>query len=277
MPKGNSLAQLVESARQIRISIVKMLNTAETGHTGGAMGIADVLTALYFKVMDINPEKPAKPERDRFVLSAAHMVPALYATLAERGYFLKKELSTLRSFNSRLKGHTVRNLEMGVETTGGSLGQGISLAVGFALAARVKNESWRTYCVIGDGECNEGEVWEAAMLATKEKLDNLCVVLDHNGIQLSADTKDIMPLEPFGTKWEAFGWHVIEVDGNEMSQVLFAFEKARLVKGQPVIIIANTIPGKGVSFMENRWEWHGKVPDDKELKQALSELESAAI
>lgn len=275
MPKGSSLPKLLESVRQVRISIVKMLNAAGSGHTGGAMGIADVLTALYFNVMNVDPEKPDKPDRDRFVLSAAHMVPVLYATLAERGFFLKKELPSLRSFGSRLKGHTVRNLEIGIETTGGSLGQGISVAVGFALAARLKQQNRRTYCVIGDGECNEGEVWEAAMLAKKEKLDNLCVVLDHNKIQLSADTKDVMPLEPFGPKWEAFGWHVIEVDGNEMAQVLFAFEKAKLVKGQPVIIIANTVPGKGVSFMENKWEWHGKVPNDEELKEALSELENA--
>ncbi|MCA9379273.1 transketolase [Candidatus Dojkabacteria bacterium] len=274
MPKGNSLPKLQESARQIRISIVKMLNAAGSGHTGGAMGIADVLTALYFSVMDVDPDKPDRQGRDRFVLSAAHMVPALYATLAERGFFLKKELSSLRSFGSRLKGHTMRNPEIGIETTGGSLGQGISIAVGFALAARLKQQNWRTYCVIGDGECDEGEVWEAAMLAAKEKLDNLCVILDRNHIQLSANTQDVMPLEPLAAKWEAFGWHVTTVDGNDMAQVLFAFEKAKLVKSQPVIIIANTVPGKGVSFMENKWEWHGKVPGDAELAKALSELES---
>jgi transketolase len=201
------------------------------------------------------------------------MVPVVYAAHAERGFFLKKELSSLRTFGSRLKGHTMRNLEIGVETTGGSLGQGLSVAIGFSLAARIKNEHWRTYCVIGDGECNEGEIWEAAMFAHKEKLDNLCVILDHNSIQLSADTKDVMPLEPMSDRWQSFGWHVIEIDGNDMIQVLFAFEKARLVKNQPVIIIANTVPGKGVSFMENKWEWHGKVPSNEERKQALLELE----
>lgn len=276
MPKTYSLEQLQEFARQIRISIVKMLNAAKSGHTGGALGIADVFTVLYFAEMKVDPRSPEDPNRDRFVLSAAHMVPVLYATLAERGFFPKEELLTLRQHNSRLKGHTFRNLEIGVETTGGSLGQGINMALGFALASRLQakegGESFRTYCVIGDGESNEGSVWEAAMFAAKEKLDNLCVICDRNNIQLSNSSDNIMPLEPLAEKWSAFGWHVLQIDGNDIGQVRFAFNKAKLVKDRPTIIIANTIPGKGVGFMEQKWEWHGKVPTDDELKVALTEL-----
>jgi transketolase len=234
-----------------------------------------VLAALYFAEMHIDPQLPHAENRDRFVLSAAHMVPGLYATLAERGFFPKEELNTLRKFGSRLQGHTFRNLDIGVETTGGSLGQGFSIAIGLALAARISEEGrsdYRTYCIVGDGECDEGQIWEGAMFAAKEQLDNLCVILDRNHIQLSDNTEVVMPLEPLAAKWEAFGWHVLEMDGNDMQQVLFALNKARLIKGKPTVIIAHTVPGKGVSFMENKWQWHGRVPDEAELKQALIEL-----
>lgn len=257
---------------------MRMLHAAGSGHAGGPMGIADVLTVLYFAEMNIDPRSPESPDRDRFVLSAAHMVPVLYATLAERGFFPKEELLTLRQHNSRLKGHTFRDLGIGVETTGGSLGQGINIAVGFALASRLQAQSdqsiekFRTYCVIGDGESNEGSVWEAAMFAAKEKLDNLCVICDRNNIQLSNSSDNIMPLEPLPDKWRAFGWQVLEIDGNDIGQIRFAFNKAKLIKDKPTIIIANTIPGKGVSFMESKWEWHGKVPTDEELQVALTEL-----
>jgi transketolase len=275
-----SLQQLQDHARQIRISIVEMLNAAGSGHTGGALGITDVLTALYFSELYINPDDPADDNRDRFVLSAAHMVPVLYATLAQRGFLAKSELMSLRSLGSRLKGHTFRNLDIGVETTGGSLGQGIGIAVGFALASKMREmegsklRAFRTYCVIGDGESNEGSVWEAAMFAGKEKLDNLCVICDRNHIQLSESSDAVMPLEPLAAKWEAFNWHVLQIDGNDIAEVLFALNKSKIVKGKPTMVIANTVPGKGVSFMENKWEWHGKVPNAEELKQALSELQT---
>lgn len=287
MPKNFSAQQLVGVANQIRINTLKMLEAAGSGHTGGPLGIADVLAALYFSVMNVDPVHPRDPYRDRFVLSAAHMVPVLYATLIERGFISQSELLTLRKNDSRLKGHTFRDLDIGVETTGGSLGQGIGIAVGMALAGKLhatmgrptKKKSkpdelvdYRVYCVIGDGESNEGSVWEAAMLAAKYSLDNLCVVCDRNHIQLSETSDVIMPLDPVVDKWKAFNWNVIEVDGNDIPQVLFAFSKAKMVSGKPSIIIANTVPGKGVSFMENKWEWHGKVPDKKQLDIALAEL-----
>ncbi len=253
MSQNFSLQQLQENARQIRISILKMLNAAGTGHAGGAMGIADVLTALYFAEMKIDPENPADDNRDRFVLSAAHMVPVLYATLAERGFFPKSELMTLRSLGSRLKGHTFRNLEIGVETTGGSLGQGIGIALGFALASRMREQDntqglrpFRTYCVIGDGESNEGSVWEAAMFAAKEKLDNLCVICDRNNIQLSNSSDNIMPLEPLAAKWEAFGWQVLQINGNDLAEVLFALNKSKIIKGKPTIKVVKMI--QNISF-----------------------------
>ncbi len=268
---------LAKLANNIRISIIKMLHAAGSGHPGGALGIADVMTSLYFEQMRVDPANPADDDRDRFVLSAAHMVPVLYATLAERGFFPKTELLTLRELGSRLQGHTFRNLDIGVETTGGSLGQGISIAIGFALAARLRKQEgksgFRTYCVIGDGESDEGEIWEAAMYAAKEKLDDLIVILDRNNIQQSGSGTDILSLDPVAAKWEAFNWKVFQIDGHDWQQIQFAFEKAKLISGKPVLIMANTIPGKGVSFMENNYEWHGKAPNDEETKQALTELE----
>lgn len=251
-----------------------MLYAAGSGHTGGAMGIADVLTVLYFNEMKVNPQDPRMHDRDRFVLSGAHMVPGLYATLAEAGFFPKEELTTLRKFGSRLEGHATRNLDIGVETTGGSLGQGVSVAIGFALAAKIDAKPYRTYCVLGDGESNEGSVWEAAMFAAKYSLDNLVYILDRNDIQLSGDSDDIMPLEPLVAKWQAFNWNVIDINGNDIPEILSAFRKARETKNKPTIIIANTVPGKGVSFMENKWQWHGGVPDEGQLKTALDELKA---
>ncbi|MCA9383015.1 transketolase [Candidatus Dojkabacteria bacterium] len=265
---------LQQKANNIRKSIVTMLNAAGSGHTGGAMGIADVMTALYFKEMRVNPQDPKMVDRDRFVLSAAHMVPVLYATLAEAGFFQKDELLTLRKFGSRMEGHTVRNLEIGVETTGGSLGQGTSIALGMALAAKIDARDWRTYCVLGDGESNEGSVWEAALVASKLQLDNLVFILDRNNIQLSGDSNDVLPIDPIADKWNAFNWNAIEIDGHNFNEITSAFINAKETKKKPTIIIANTIPGKGVSFMENKWEWHGKVPSNDELTQALNELNS---
>lgn len=271
---NQDLSVLKQKANNIRKSILNMLYAAGSGHTGGAMGIADIMTILYFNEMRVNPQEPAMPDRDRFVLSGAHMVPVLYATLAEAGFFEKEELMSLRKFGSRMQGHATRDLSIGVETTGGSLGQGTSVALGFALAAKIDEKDYRTYCVLGDGESNEGSVWEAAMFAAKYELDNLVYILDRNDIQLSGDSDDIMPLEPLVAKWQAFNWNVIEIDGHDYTEIMSAFRKAKETKNRPTIIIAKTTPGKGVSFMENKWQWHGGVPDEKELQLALDELKA---
>lgn len=268
---------LKQKANNIRKSIVSMLYAAGSGHTGGPLGIADVMTYLYFREMKINPLDPNMPERDRFVLSAAHMVPVLYATLAEAGFFNKEELMSLRKFGSRLQGHAVRDLTIGVETTGGSLGQGVSLACGMALAAKIDDKPFRTYCVLGDGESNEGSVWEAAMFAAKYQLDNLVFILDRNNIQLSGDSQQMMPLEPLADKWRAFNWYVQEIDGHDFNALEAGFRKAKETLGKPSILIAKTIPGKGVSFIENKWQWHGKVPNQTEIKLALEELKAYDI
>ncbi len=268
-------------ANEVRKDILKLVHAAGSGHPGGAMGIADILVYLYFKHLNVDPANPAKEDRDKFVLSPAHQVPGLYAVLAARGFFAKSELKTSRQFGSLLQGHAFRNLDIGVETTGGSLGQGFSVACGFALESRFRRENigsiakppFRTYCIVSDGELNEGQTWEAIMFAAKERLNELVVILDNNGIQLSDDTKNIMPLEPVNRKFEAFGWNVLEIDGHDYEQIAFALGKTTLVQHKPTIIIANTIPGKGVSFMENKWQWHGKAPNDEELAQGLAELD----
>jgi len=272
--KTSDLQDLKQKSNNIRKSILNMLYAAGSGHTGGAMGITDVLAVLYFNELRVNPKDPRMSNRDRLVLSAAHMVPGLYATLAEAGFFDKEELITLRKFGSRLQGHTSLNLDIGVETTGGSLGQGTSIALGMALAAKTDNDKYRVYCILGDGESNEGSVWEAAMFGAKYELDNLVYILDRNQIQLSGTSDKIMPLEPIADKWKAFNWNVIEIDGNNHAQIGSGFKKAREAKHKPTIIIANTVPGKGVSFMENKWEWHGIAPNEKQLKDALNELKA---
>jgi transketolase len=267
-------------AADIRISIIRMLNAAGSGHTGGPLGITDMLAALYFGVMQIDPKNPDYADRDRFVLSPAHMVPALYATLAERGFFPKDELITLRKFGSRLQGHTVRDLTVGVETTGGSLGQGVGIATGMALAGKLRaklfnTREYRVYCMTSDGESQEGSVWEAAMFAAKHQLDNLTFILDNNGIQLSNSTKNVLGETNFAAKWRAFGWHVFEIDGNDMQQIIYTMNKAALVKNKPSIVISNTVAGKGVSFIERDWKWHGKVPNNDEAMTAIREIERA--
>lgn len=278
---NSGLQQLPKIANEVRKDILKLVHAAGSGHPGGAMGIADLLVYLYFHQLNIDPAEPAKEDRDSFVLSPAHQVPALYAVLAAKGFFAKSELKTSRQYGSLLQGHAFRNLDIGVETTGGSLGQGLSLACGFALESRFRRMSigskskstYHTYCLVSDGELNEGQTWEAIMFAAKEKLNELIVVLDNNGIQLSDSTKNIMPLSPVVKKFEQFGWNVLEVDGHDFQQIAFAFGKAKLVQQKPTVIVANTIPGKGVSFMENKWQWHGKAPNDEELEKALEELD----
>lgn len=275
-PAGNvfdfSVPELKEMARRLRRHVVTMTATAGSGHPGGSLSAADIVAALYFKTMRHDPKNPAWPNRDRLVLSKGHAAPILYAALAESGYFPVPELSTLRRLGSRLQGHTDRNLTPGVEMSAGSLGMGLSFGIGIALAARLDRRDYSTYVLLSDGECDEGQTWEAAMAASQFKLDNLVAVVDCNKIQLSGWTKDIMNLEPFSRKWRAFGWHTVDIDGHDFSQILTAFRGAHDTRARPTAIIARTVKGKGVSFMENSVRFHGKAPTPEEAEQALQEL-----
>ena len=263
---------LKEKAKEIRKSIVSMITEAKSGHPGGSLSATDILTALYFSEMNVDPANPKMEGRDRFVLSKGHAAPAIYATLAEKGYFSKDELSTLRKFGSRLQGHPDMKKLPGIEISTGSLGQGLSVANGMALNAKIFNENYRTYVVLGDGEIQEGQIWEAAMTAAHYKLDNLCAFLDSNNLQIDGNVSEIMGVEPLDKKWEAFGWNVIKIDGHDFEQILSALDKAREYKGKPTMIIAKTIKGKGVSFMENVCGFHGVAPTLEELERALAEL-----
>ena len=255
-----STAELKEMAKKLRRHVITMIATAGSGHPGGSLSAADIITALYFKVLRHNPKNPQWSGRDRFILSKGHAAPILYAALAEAGYFPVAELVTLRKLDSRLQGHPDRNLTPGVEMSAGSLGMGLSFAIGVALAARLDSKTYRTYVLLSDGECEEGQTWEAALSAAHFKLDNLTAIVDCNGMQLSGWTRNIMNLEPFTRKWQAFGWHIIDIDGHDFDQILSACQRAEKVKGKPTVIIARTIKGKGVSFMENNAEFHGKAP-----------------
>ena len=268
-----STAELKEMAKKLRRHVITMTATAGSGHPGGSLSAADIITALYFKVLRHNPENPSWSDRDRFILSKGHAAPILYAALAETGYFPVAELATLRKLDSRLQGHTDRKFTPGVEMSAGSLGMGLSFAIGVALAARLDSKTYRTYVLLSDGECEEGQTWEAALSAAHFKLDNLTTIVDCNGMQLSGWTRDIMNLEPFARKWQAFGWHTIDVDGHNFDQILSACQGAEKVKGEPNVVIARTIKGKGVSFMENNAGFHGKAPTWEEAERALKELE----
>jgi transketolase len=259
-------------AKRLRRDIVNMIARAGSGHPGGSLSAVEIIAALYWRVMRHRPSEPNWPDRDRFILSKGHAAPVLYAVLAECGYFPVAELYTLRQIDSRLQGHTDRLKTPGVEMSAGSLGQGLSFATGVALAGRLDRKDYHVYALLGDGECDEGQVWEAAMAAAHFKVDNLTAIVDNNGLQLSACTADALSLEPFREKWSSFGWHTIEVDGHNFKQLLDAYDKARQVKGQPTAIIAHTIKGKGVSFMENNVHFHGVAPDAQELETALKEL-----
>ena len=264
--------ELQLTANTIRQNIIKMLVEAGSGHSAGPLGMADVFTALYFEVMNIDPKKPDWGQRDRLVLSCGHICPVLYATMAERGFFPVEELQTLRKFESRLQGHP-HNLSLpGLESTSGPLAQGASQAVGMALALRMDKSKSRVYLVMSDGEQNEGQIWEAVMLAGKESLHNLTAVIDRNNIQIDGYTEDVMPLGDLKDKYEAFNWHVLEVDGHNIQAVVNAFREAETIYEKPTVIIAHTIPGKGVDFMEGKFEWHGKPPKADEAKVALQEL-----
>lgn len=263
---------LEEKAKNIRKSIIKMIYEAKSGHPGGSLSIVEILTVLYFEEMNIDPEYTHKENRDRLVLSKGHSAPGLYATLAERGYFPKDELLSLRKFGSRLQGHPDMRKLPGVEMSTGSLGQGLSVANGMALSAKLDNASYRVYAILGDGEVQEGQVWEAAMSAAHYKLDNVCAFLDHNNLQIDGNVCDIKGVEPLDKKWEAFGWHIISINGHDYSEIFSALEEAKSIKGKPTMIIAKTTKGRGVSFMENVCNFHGVAPNKEEMEKALEEL-----
>jgi transketolase len=267
-----SIPELDKMAKQLRRHVVTMIATAGSGHPGGSLSAADIVAALYFKVMRHDPKNPQWPDRDRFVLSKGHAAPILYAALAECGYFPVEELSTLRKLGSRLQGHTDRTLTPGVEMSAGSLGQGLSYGIGIALAGRLDKRDYQVYVLLGDGECEEGQVWEAAMFAPHHGVDNLTAIIDHNDLQLDGRVCDIMGIEPLADKWRAFNWHVLEINGHDMGEILKALKKAREIKGKPTVIIAHTVKGKGVSFMEGNVDFHGKAPSPQETEQALKEL-----
>ncbi|MDH5696196.1 MAG: transketolase [Dehalococcoidia bacterium] len=268
-----SVAEMEAIAKRLRRHIITMTGKAGSGHPGGSLSAVEILTALYFKVLRHKPADPQWSARDRFILSKGHAAPLLYATLAECGYLPVDELLTLRQMDSRLQGHTDRTITPGVEMSAGALGQGLSFAIGVALAGRLNLQDYRVHVLLGDGECDEGQVWEAAMAGAHFKVDNLVAIVDNNGQQIDGWNRDVMNLAPFPGKWRAFGWHVIEVDGHDLVQLIDAFNQAKKVKGQPAVVIAHTIKGKGVSFMENNPDFHGKAPNAEEVKIALKELE----
>ena len=267
--------ELQKTANEIRKGIVSGVHAAKAGHPGGSLSAADVFTYLYFEEMNIDPKDPKKADRDRFVLSKGHTAPGYYSALAERGFFPKEDLLTLRHVGSYLQGHPDMKKIPGVDMSSGSLGQGISAAVGMALAAKLQNKDYRTYTLLGDGEIQEGQVWEASMLAASHKLDNLVVIVDNNNLQIDGTIEEVNSPYPIDKKFEAFNFHVINIDGNDFDQIDAAFKEAKTVKGQPTAIIAKTVKGKGVSFMENQVGWHGKAPNDEEYKVAMEELEKA--
>lgn len=270
------LLELKQKANEVRNGIVTAVHAAKSGHPGGSLSAADILTYLYFEEMNIDPAQPKKADRDRFVLSKGHNAPGLYAVLAERGYFSKKDLLTLRHIGSYLQGHPDMKHINGVDMSSGSLGQGISAAAGMAVSAKISGDSYHVYTLLGDGEIQEGQVWEAAMFAGHRKLDNLTVIVDNNNLQIDGSIEDVCSPYPIDKKFEAFNFHVICVeDGNDMEQLKKAFDEAKTVKCKPVAIIARTLKGKGVSFMENKASWHGKAPNDEEFSQAMKELDEA--
>ena len=273
MPDSNELYdELAKKALKIRRNIVNMIYMASSGHPGGALSLTDILTVLYFTEMNVDPMDPKKEDRDRFVLSKGHASAALYATLAERGFFPAEELVGFRKLDSMLQGHPDMKHIPGVDMSTGSLGQGLSAANGMALAGKLDEKDYRVYCALGDGEIEEGQVWEAAMSSSKYKLDNLCIIVDNNNLQIDGTVEHVMSPYPIDKKFEDFGFHVINIDGHDYKQIINAFEEAKKVKDKPTAIIAKTIKGKGVSFMENQAGWHGKAPNEEQLAQAMQDL-----
>ncbi|MBI2328522.1 MAG: transketolase [Chloroflexi bacterium] len=273
MKKIKDTRKLKLIANKIRQDIIKSLTEAGSGHSAGPLGMADVLTALYFNVMEHDPKNPGWGKRDYFVLSNGHICPVLYATLANAGYFPEAELMTLRKLGSRLQGHPHRAALPGLETTSGPLGSGLSQAAGMAYGLKMDQRPNRVFCLTSDGEHNEGNIWEAVLFIAKNKLDNLTAILDRNYIQIDGNTEDVMPLDPVKEKYLAFNWNVIEIDGNNMEEILTALSPAKRLSGKPAMVIARNVPGKGVSFMENNYEWHGKPPTSEQAEIALAELE----
>ena len=267
--------ELMKTANEVRKGIVTAVHSAKSGHPGGSLSAADIYTYLYFEEMNIDPKDPKKADRDRFVLSKGHTAPGYYSTLAHRGFFPVEDLTTLRKVGSYLQGHPDMKHIPGVDMSSGSLGQGISAAVGMAISAKLSNDDYRVYTLLGDGEIQEGQVWEASMLAGHRKLDNLVVIVDNNNLQIDGKITDVNSPYPIDKKFEAFNFHVINIDGNDFDQIEAAFKEARNRKGMPTAIIAKTIKGKGVSFMEDQAGWHGKAPNDEQYAQAMEELEKA--
>lgn len=272
-----NVEELEKKANEVRKDVIKMLEKAASGHSAGSLGMADIFTALYFSVMNHNPEDPSWDGRDRLFLSAGHIAPVYYAVLAHAGYFDKRKLSTLRKLGSDLQGHPERARLPGLESTSGPLGSGLAQAAGYAYAARMDKKRFRTFCICSDGEHQEGNHWEAVMFAGKYQLSNLTVFVDRNNIQIDGYTEEVMPLEPLKDKYEAFNWHVLHINGHNMQEIVDAVGHARAVYEKPTAIICQTVPGKGVSFMENKFQWHGKPPSPEEAKQAQKELKNLGV
>lgn len=273
MLTDQEIKKLEEIAQQLRCDVIEMLLEAKSGHSAGSLGMAEVFTALYFGgVLRYDPKNPDWPERDRVILSNGHICPIWYATLARAGFFPVEELKTLRKFGSRLQGHPHRGSLEGVENSSGPVSYGASIAVGLAYAAKMDKKKWQVYCIVGDGEQQEGNTWEAVMFAGKHRLDNLTFLMDRNNIQIDGFTEEVMPLEPLKAKYEAFGWYVLDVDGHNIAQIISALNHAKAIYEKPVMIICHTIPGKGVDFMEWKPEWHGKPPNREEALEALRQL-----
>ena len=268
------IEELYKTSNKLKQTVIDMLTEAGSGHTAGSLGTAEIFTALYFQILNIDPKKPYKKDRDRFLLSNGHICPIWYATLSERGFFPKSELWKLRKINSKLQGHPKKNSLPGIENTSGSLGQGLSQAIGIAIAAKMDDLDYRIYCMTGDGELNEGQIWESAMFAPNKKLNNITWIIDRNNIQSDGKTEDVMPLENLKDKLESFNWFVIEINGHSIEEIISACKMAKSITQRPTAIIAHTIPGEGIEFMENNYKWHGKVPSKKEAIAAKEELRS---
>ena len=271
--KVTEITELEEIARRVRIDIIEGTYNAKSGHPGGSLSITDILTVLYFNQMNIDEKNPKSSSRDRLVLSKGYVAPALYGVLAEKGYFEKEEIKNLRKLNGRLQGHPDMKRVPGVDISTGSLGQGLSIANGMAIASKLNHDGVRVYCICGDGEIQEGQIWEAAMSASHYKLDNLCLIIDNNNLQIDGKVNEVMNIYPIDEKFKSFGFEVINIDGHDMKEIITALNKAKTIKGRPTVIIAKTIKGKGVSFMENVADWHGKAPNEEQYNKAMEELE----
>ncbi len=272
MEKITEIIKLQEMAKSVRRGIIEAVYRGKSGHPGGSLSIADIMTVLYFNEMNIDETNPNWEERDRLVLSKGHCSPALYSCLAQRGYFDIEELQSFRDIESKLQGHPDMNKVKGVDMTSGSLGQGLSVANGMAIAGKLDNKQYRVYAILGDGEIEEGQIWEAAMASSKYKLDNLCVIVDNNNLQIDGTIEEVMSSYPIDEKFKKFGFEVLTIDGHNISEIIEAFNKAKMIKEKPVCIVSKTTKGKGVSFMENQASWHGKAPNDEQYKQAMEEL-----